>query len=74
MGSELHIYLKELNLLPFEYQNNKLLSKGFSDEVILQDLRIGDQEVYPNVKGTDGLTKHKACCILGLKPSSKGNG
>jgi len=50
MGSELHIYLKELNLLPFEYQNNKLLSKGFSDEVILQDLRFGDQEVYSHVR------------------------
>ena len=46
----IHIYLEELNAIPFEYQNNKLLSKGFFDEVILQDFPIRCQEVYLHVK------------------------
>lgn len=46
----IHIYLEELNAIPFEYQNNKLLSKGFFDEVILQDFPIRGQEVYLHVK------------------------
>lgn len=46
----IHIYLEELNLVPCEYQGNKLHSKGFFDEVILQDFPIRGQEVYLHVK------------------------
>jgi transposase len=46
----IHIYLEELNSVPSEYQNNKLLSKGFFDEVILQDFPIRGHEVYLHVK------------------------
>ncbi len=46
----IHIYLEELNSTPLEYQSNKLLSKGFFDEVILQDFPIRGQEVYLHVK------------------------
>ena len=46
----IHIYLEELNSVPSEYQHNKLLSKGFFDEVILQDFPIRGQEVYLHVK------------------------
>ena len=46
----IHIYLEEINLAPSEYQKNKLLSKGFFDEVILQDFPIRGQEVYLHVR------------------------
>ena len=46
----IHIYLEELNTIPVEYHSNRLLSKGFFDEVILQDFPIRGQEVYLHVK------------------------
>jgi hypothetical protein len=46
----IHFYLEELNTIPLEYQCNKLLSKGFFDEVILQDFPIRGQEVYLHIK------------------------
>ncbi|WP_374163170.1 transposase [Arcticibacter sp. MXS-1] len=46
----IHIYLEEINSIPVEYKTNKLLSKGFFDEVILQDFPIRGQEVYLHVK------------------------
>lgn len=46
----IHFYLEELNSIPAEYQSDKLLSKGFFDEVILQDFPIRGQEVYLHVK------------------------
>ena len=39
-GSALHLYLKELNIIPTEYSNNKLVSKGFFDEVTIQELML----------------------------------
>ncbi|WP_443938613.1 ISAon1 family transposase N-terminal region protein [Pedobacter sp. MW01-1-1] len=46
----IHIYLEELNLVPSEYESNKLHSKGFFSEVILQDFPIRGQEVFLHVK------------------------
>jgi len=46
----IHIHLEELNSVPSEYESNKLLSKGFFEEVILQDFPIRGQEVYLHVK------------------------
>ena len=46
----IHIYLEELNSVPSEYQSNKLLFKGFFDEVMLPDFPIRRQEVYLHVE------------------------
>ena len=46
----IHIYLEEINSVPVEYQSNKLLSKGFFDEVILQDFPMRGHEVYLHIK------------------------
>lgn len=48
--SGIHIYLEELNSLPSEHQSNKLVSKGFFEEVVLQDFPIRGQEVYLHIK------------------------
>lgn len=60
----IHIYLEELNLVPSEYHNNKLLSKGFFYEVILQDFPIRGQEVYPHVKRRRWLNQDTSPKIL----------
>jgi len=36
----LHLYLKEINSIPKEYRQNKLCSKGFFDEMTVQDFPI----------------------------------
>ena len=47
---ELHIYMEEENLPPLEYKDNKLSSKGFFDEIKVQDFPIRGKEVYIVIK------------------------
>jgi hypothetical protein len=47
---ELHIYMEEQNLPPIEYRDNKLTSKGFFDEIKVQDFPIRGKEVYLLIK------------------------
>jgi hypothetical protein len=47
---ELHIFLEEENLVPDEYKSNKLTSKGFLDEIKVQDFPIRGKEVYLLIK------------------------
>lgn len=44
------IYLEEINTIPEEYQSNKLQSKGFFNEVILQDFPMRGNDVFLHVK------------------------
>ena len=46
----IHVYLEEINNIPEEYKTNKVQSKGFFDEVILQDFPIRGKEGYLHVK------------------------
>ncbi len=46
----IHIYLEEINNIPQEYQSNKLQSKGFFKEVILQDFPMRGNDVFLHVK------------------------
>jgi hypothetical protein len=48
-GDEIHIYLKELNNIPSEYSDNKLVSKGFFDEITVQDFPIRGFKVLLHV-------------------------
>jgi len=48
-GENLHIYLKELNTIPDEYRGNKLISKGFFDEVTIQDFPIRGYNVFLHI-------------------------
>ena len=49
-GRVIRIYLEEINNIPAEYQSNKLQSKGFFKEVILQDFPMRGNEVFLHVK------------------------
>lgn len=46
----IHVYLEEINSIPEEYQSNKLQSKGFFNEIILQDFPIRGKEVFLHIK------------------------
>ena len=43
------IYLKELNKIPDEFSANKLISKGFFEEVTIQDFPIRGFQVYLHI-------------------------
>lgn len=46
----LHIYLEELNHVPPEYLNESLMSKGFFEEITIQDFPIRGYVVFLHVK------------------------
>jgi hypothetical protein len=48
-GEELHLYLKELNNVPQEYSSHNLVSKGFFDEVTIQDFPIRGLKVFLHI-------------------------
>jgi hypothetical protein len=45
----LHLYLKEVNSIPKEYRQHKLSSKGFFDEITVQDFPIRGHQVYLHI-------------------------
>jgi hypothetical protein len=47
---EIWIYLEELNVIPGEYANDKLLSKGFLPESSIQDFPLRGKAVYLFIK------------------------
>lgn len=46
----LSIYLSELNIQPEEYSSNKLISKGFYDQIRVQDFPIRGKACYLYIK------------------------
>jgi len=48
-GEVLHLYLREINAIPPEYQENKLISKGFFDQVTIQDFPIRGYQVFLHI-------------------------
>ncbi len=44
------LFLQEINTIPSEYSNAKLTSKGFFDEVTIQDFPIRGHQVFLHVK------------------------
>jgi transposase len=49
-ADNLHLYLEELNNIPEEFTGQKLESKGFFNEVTLQDYPIRGRNVFLHVK------------------------
>ena len=47
--TEIHLYLKELNIIPDEYKSNKLTSKGFFEAVTIQDFPIRGVNVFLHI-------------------------
>lgn len=49
-GEQLHLYFEEKNELPQEYSGHKLTSKGFFDEIVVQDYPIRGQHAFLHIK------------------------
>jgi len=47
---EINLYLEEKNVIPEEYRNDKLTSKGFFDEITIQDFPLRGKAVYLHIK------------------------
>jgi hypothetical protein len=47
---ELHLFFEEKNQLPLEFKNVKHSSKGFFDEIIIQDFPIRGQHAFLHIK------------------------
>ena len=45
----LHLYLREIHSIPKEYRESKLSSKGFFDEITVQDFPIRGHQVYLHI-------------------------
>lgn len=49
-GDKLHLYFEEKNNPPQEFAKDKLSSKGFYDEVVVQDFPIRGQHAFLHIK------------------------
>lgn len=48
--SEISLYLEEKNVIPEEYGSDKLISKGFFDEITVQDFPLRGKAVYLHIR------------------------
>ena len=53
----LHFYLDEMNILPEEYLEEKMESKGFHKESIIKDFPLRDKALYLHVRRRRWLNK-----------------
>ncbi len=49
-GDSVDIYLTELNIVPSEYRNDKLQSKGFYEEITINDFPIRGKRLLLHLK------------------------
>jgi len=49
-GSVLHLYFEEKNVPPVEFSSRILISKGFHQEITLQDFPLRGKQVYLHIK------------------------
>jgi hypothetical protein len=49
-AKEVHLYLDERNEVPDEYKNEKLISKGFHPEAVIQDFPLRNKALYLHVR------------------------
>jgi len=49
-SKEVHLYLDERNEVPDEYRDEKLVSKGFHPEAVIQDFPLRNKALYLHVR------------------------
>lgn len=62
-GEKLHLFFEEKNNPPQEFAKHKLSSKGFHDEVVVQDFPIRGQHAYLHIKRRRWLN-HKTNLVV----------
>jgi hypothetical protein len=50
VNDTLHLYFEERNKVPTEYQSRIVVSKGFHDEITIQDFPLRGKSVFLHVK------------------------
>jgi hypothetical protein len=60
----INIHLEENNILPEEYANDKLTSKGFYDEIKVQDFPIRGKEVYLYIKRRRWINETRGTIVM----------
>ncbi len=63
----LHLYLKEINSVPKESRQNKLSSKGFFEEITVQDFPIRGYQVYLHITRKRWLNEDTGQVILEIR-------
>lgn len=64
IDEQLHLYLREINSIPKEYRDSKLSSKGFFEEVTIQDFPIRGQQVYLHITRRRWLNEDTAKVVF----------
>jgi hypothetical protein len=60
----INIHLEEKNILPEEYANDKLTSKGFYDEIKVQDFPIRGKAVYLYIKRRRWINETRGTIVM----------
>ena len=60
----INIHLEENNMIPEEYVNDKLTSKGFYDEIKVQDFPIRGKEVYLYIKRRRWVNETRGTIVM----------
>jgi len=50
IDNQVHVYLEEENIIPSEYTNDKLISKGFHAPIVIQDFPLRDKALFLHIK------------------------
>lgn len=64
LEESLNIHLEEKNITPQEYANDKLTSKGFYDEIKVQDFPIRGKEVYLYIKRRRWINETRGIIVM----------
>lgn len=59
----LHIYFEEQNKPPVEHSSKTLISKGFHDEITVQDFPLRGKKVFLHIKRRRWTDKHSSVIV-----------
>jgi hypothetical protein len=62
-GETLHVYFEEHNKPPIEHQSRVLVSKGFHDEITVQDFPLRGKSVFLHIKRRRWRDKQTNCIV-----------
>jgi hypothetical protein len=64
LEESINIHLEEKNITPEEYAKDKLTSKGFYDEIKVQDFPIRGKEVYLYIKRRRWINETRGIIVM----------
>jgi hypothetical protein len=62
-GENLHLYFEEINKPPVEHSSRILISKGFHDEITVQDFPLRGKRVFLHIKRRRWTDKQSSSII-----------